>query len=55
MEVEAGRSVKVEGGRPVEVGARLRVGKVLGRDDSSVGETTPLMHVLRAKVKAVAY
>ena len=51
MEVENGRSVKVEGGRPVEVGARLRVRKVLGRDDSSMGETAPLMHVLRAKAK----
>ena len=51
VEVEDGRSVKVEGGRPVEVGARLRVVKVLGRDDSSVGETTPLMHVLRAMAK----
>ena len=51
MEVEDGRSVKVEGGRPVEVRSRLRVVKVLGRDDSSVGETAPLMHVLRANVK----
>ena len=55
VEVEDGRSTKVEGGRPVEEGSRLRVGKVLGRYDSSVGETTPLMHVLRAKAKAVAY
>ena len=46
MKVEAGRPVEVVGGRsgemegrkPAEVGARLRVVKVLDRDDSSVGE-----------------
>ena len=37
VEVGGGRSGEMEGIKPAEVGARLRVVKVLGRDDSSVG------------------
>ena len=38
VEVGGGRSEEMEGRKPAEVGARLRVVKVLDRDDSSVGE-----------------
>lgn len=38
VEVGGGRSEEMEGRKPAEVGARLRVVKVLGRDDSSVEE-----------------